>query len=158
MKIITEPDERLRVVSEPIEDFGKKFKDLVYGMMRTLRKDSKGIGLSAIQVGVPKRVFIVKDGRRSLVFANPKLTFPEGNVNILQEEGCLSIPGVFHKVGRPKLVEVEAYDVLGRKFHMEADWLLSRIIQHEYDHLEGILFTDHLVDGQQVELERQEGL
>jgi peptide deformylase len=118
---------------------------------------ANGIGLAATQVALPYRLFVVNvEGRRDageeLVFVNPVLSRPRGIA--VQEEGCLSLPGLRMDVRRPERVCVEAWSLDGAPFRMDLDGLLARVVQHEYDHLEGRLFTDRLPDAAALEARR----
>ena len=136
----------LRQISEPVDEIDQEVKDLVSEMTDTL-KQARGLGLSAVQVGVLKRVFIVDltavDVNESLrVYINPEIIDTEGEVTY--EEGCLSFPGIYQNVTRPAVVTVRATDVDGNEFEQVVEGLAARAILHEYDHLEGKLFIDHL--------------
>jgi peptide deformylase len=137
------PDEILYQRAEPVADIDAGIADLAESMIETMHR-SAGIGLAAPQVGLLKRMFVVHvEGDKPRVFINPQiLRTSMEEVDI--EEGCLSIPGIYAKVRRPRIVEVQAFNERGRPFTIEADGLLSRVIQHENDHLSGVLFIDHL--------------
>lgn len=115
--------------------------------MFELMYEANGVGLAANQVDLPFRLFIAnltaspEDGEE-LVFINPVIERPKGNAE--KEEGCLSIPGVYAPVVRPERVKVTAFDLDGNEFNEEVDGLLARVIQHETDHLDGVLFVDRL--------------
>jgi peptide deformylase len=135
----------LREKSEPVEQIDQKVKDLVADMIATL-KNASGLGLAAPQIGEPVRTFIVDlsavDLAESIrVFINPQITETSGEV--LLEEGCLSFPGIYQKIVRPEKIKIEAINVDGKKFTLEASGMLARAILHEYDHLEGKLFIDY---------------
>lgn len=139
-------DPVLREVSKKVEHFDEELKNLVSDMVDTL-KDAQGLGLAAVQIGVTKRVFIVDisavDIKEKLrVFVNPEIL--ETNEECEYEEGCLSFPGIYQKITRPSTVKVKAYDIEGNEFIMDASNLVARAILHEYDHLEGELFIDHM--------------
>jgi peptide deformylase len=119
--------------------------------------ESQGIGLAAPQVALPYRLFVVNcAGRRGdgeeHVFINPVLSRPRGTA--VQEEGCLSLPGVRMDVRRPQKVVVDAFSLEGEPLRMDLDGLLSRVVQHEFDHLEGRLFTDRLPEAAALEVRR----
>lgn len=138
------PERCLRNETVKISDFGNALQELIDDMAETMY-DAPGIGLAGPQVHVMEQVFVldVSDNRDDLrVFINPKILATSGSQ--VYEEGCLSIPGIFEKVERPEFVTVEAQDQHGEHFILEADGLLAVCIQHEYDHLHGILFLDHL--------------
>lgn len=144
--IVIYGDPVLREVSEPVETVNQEIKDLVSDMVDTLKK-AQGLGLAAVQIGVPKRVFIidlsVADITEPLrVFINPEIIETEGEIEY--EEGCLSFPGIYQKIERPARIQVRALDQDGNQFELEVDGVVARAILHEYDHLEGKLFIDHL--------------
>lgn len=144
LDICTYGDEVLREKAEEIKVFDDALKMLVDAMFETL-DEADGVGLAGCQVGVPSRLFIVsipKDGIRT-VFINPQIIETSYETGPY-EEGCLSIPGEYFNVIRPLAVTVQAQDVKGKRFTVHADGLLARVIQHEYDHLDGKLFTDRL--------------
>ena len=120
--------------------------------------EAEGIGLAANQVALPYRLFIVHTtGRRGqgeeLVFINPTLSKPRGTA--IQEEGCLSLPGLRMDVRRPECIVVEAWSLDGEAIRLELDGLLARVVQHEFDHLEGKLFTDRLPEAAAIEARRE---
>jgi peptide deformylase len=145
LEILEFPDERLRRVCEPVTTFDAELKALVDDMFQTMYA-APGVGLAAIQVNVPIRMMVIdvepQDRPRPLVFVNPHIVATEGEV--AWEEGCLSVPGFTAEVERAEKVFVRAQDVNGVPFELEADGLLAIAIQHENDHLEGVLFVDHL--------------
>jgi peptide deformylase len=143
MEIITLGNDVLRQKALPIQDIDAQVKALAQEMIETMHR-GRGIGLAGPQVGLLQRIFVVQiDGDSPRVFINPTIigTSPE----ISQyEEGCLSIPGLYADVTRPEKVTVQAWNERGRPFTLDAEGLLARVIQHEYDHLEGVLFIDRL--------------
>ncbi len=144
--IVIYGDPVLREVSQPVEAVDREIKNLVSVLAGALKKAS-GLGLSAVQVGVLKSVFIVDlsvvDINETLrVFINPEVIETSGEVEL--EEGCLSFPGLYQKIVRPAKVKVRATDLDGNRFEMEAVGMVARAILHEYDHLEGKLFVDYL--------------
>ncbi|MCB2230854.1 peptide deformylase [bacterium] len=145
--IVIYGDPVLREVAEPVEQVDQAVKDLVSTMVDTLKK-AHGLGLAAPQVGVSKRVFIVDLSAIDLtaelhVFINPEIVWKsEDEVEL--EEGCLSFPGIYQKIVRPARVKIRALNLDGKPFEMEADGMAARAILHEYDHLEGTLFIDHI--------------
>ena len=145
-KIITEPNKILRQVSKPIFKVGDEERKLMDDMMDTMY-DANGIGLAAIQIGVPKRIIVIdisKDGSKNpMFFANPVIKNKDKE-KTTYEEGCLSVPNYFAEVDRPKRCEVEYLDYNGHNKILKANGLLATCIQHEMDHLEGILFIDYL--------------
>ncbi len=145
--IITAPDPRLRQVSKPVETVDDELRALMDDMLETMY-DAPGIGLAAIQVGVPLRVIVMdlagKDEEPApQFFVNPEILDPSEDMNVY-EEGCLSVPEYFDEVERPARCRVKYLDYDGAEQILEADDLLATCIQHEMDHLEGVLFIDHL--------------
>ncbi len=144
--IITEPNEILRQVSKPVLKVGNEERKLMDDMLETMYA-ANGIGLAAIQIGIPKRIIVMdisKDGNKNpLFFVNPIIKNKDKE-KTTYEEGCLSVPNYFAEVDRPKYCEVEYLDYSGESKIFKADGLLATCIQHEMDHLEGILFIDYL--------------
>ena len=146
-KILTEPNKTLRQVSLPVDRVGKSEQLLMDDMLETMYH-AKGIGLAAIQIGVPKRIIVMdlskeEEKKEPRYFVNPVIK--NKNLNLSKYlEGCLSIPDQFAEVDRPSTCEVEYLDYNGNKKLLKTDGLLATCIQHEMDHLEGILFIDHL--------------
>ena len=145
--IITEPNKILRQISQPVEKVGKEEKILMDDMLDTMYA-ANGIGLAAIQIGVPKRIIVIditwgKGEKSPMYFVNPVIKYKD-KVKSVYEEGCLSVPNQFAEVERPKNCRVEYLDYEGKKKILEAEGLLATCIQHEMDHLEGILFIDYL--------------
>ena len=146
-EILTEPNKLLRQISKPVETVGKAEQKLMNDMLETMYS-AKGIGLAAIQIGVPKRIIVMdiskeKEKKPPMYFVNPKI-INKNNENNTYEEGCLSVPDQFAEIDRPSKCEVEYLDYNGKKKILKAEGLLSTCIQHEMDHLEGILFIDYL--------------
>jgi peptide deformylase len=142
MEICTLGDETLRQKAEPVRDFDAALKT-AEDMISALH-ERRGVGLAGPQIGLLQRIFVVHvEGDVPRVFINPSIieTSPE---TVKYEEGCLSIPGVWADVVRPKRVKVQAWNERGRPFTLETEGLLARVILHEYDHLEGVLFIDRL--------------
>lgn len=149
-------DPVLRRKAKKVTKFDGKLKDLVRDMAETMHVE-RGIGLAGPQVGVQRRVIVVdvsagKDPSQLMALVNPKIKW-KSNKTCLIEEGCLSIPGVDAAVERPIAVEVEAQDTDGEDVKINAREMLARVIQHEIDHLDGILFTDKVVDGEKNKIE-----
>ena len=145
--ILTEPNKILRQVSLPVEKIGKEEQVLMDDMLETMYM-AKGIGLAAIQVGVPKRIIVMDIGNKDkekepMYFVNPIIK-NKNSEHSTYEEGCLSVPNQFAEVNRPSSCEVEYLDYNGNKKILKASGLLATCIQHEMDHLEGILFIDYL--------------
>ena len=143
--ILTEPDQLLRQISKPVEKVGIKEKKLMDDMLDTMYH-AKGIGLAAIQIGIPKRIIVMdigKEKKEPMYFVNPFI-INKDPVKATYEEGCLSVPNQFAEIDRPSKCEVEYLDYNGKKQFLKADGLLATCIQHEMDHLEGVLFIDYL--------------
>mgnify|MGYP001441263498 CR=1 FL=1 len=146
-KIITEPNKILRQKSLSVNKVGKEEQRLMDDMLQTMY-DANGIGLAAIQIGVPKRIIVMdiskNDQKKSpMYFVNPIIK-NKNSEHSTYEEGCLSVPNQFAEVDRPSTCEVEFLDYDGNKKILKASGLLATCIQHEMDHLEGILFIDYL--------------
>ena len=145
--IITEPNQILRQKSLNVEHVGKKEQIIMNDMLETMY-NANGIGLAAIQIGIPKRIIVLDLSRddkikNPMYFVNPVIN----NKNLERstyEEGCLSVPNYFAEIDRPRTCEVEYLDYNGKKQLLKAEGLLATCIQHEMDHLEGILFIDYL--------------
>jgi peptide deformylase len=145
--IITEPDKLLRQVSKPVNKVGKKEQELMTDMLETMYA-ANGIGLAAIQVGIPQRIIVMdickeENKKEPRFFVNPIIKNKDP-FKATYEEGCLSVPNQFAEVDRPSKCEVEYLDYNGNKQLLKAEGLLATCIQHEMDHLEGILFIDYL--------------
>ena len=145
--ILTEPNKLLRQISRPVIKVGKEEQLLMDDMLETMYS-ANGIGLAAIQIGVPKRIIVMdisKDENRKdpRYFVNP-LIKNKDTLKSTYEEGCLSVPNQFAEIDRPSKCEVEYLDYYGNKKILKAEGLLATCIQHEMDHLEGILFIDYL--------------
>ena len=154
-KILTEPNRILRQISEKVDNVNQEIKSLMDDMLDTMYA-APGIGLAAIQIGVPKRVIvidIIRDNEKDIIrdnekknpiyFINPKIVWKE-NEEATYEEGCLSVPNQFAEINRPRGCHVEYLDYFGTPKLLKAEGLLATCIQHEIDHLEGILFIDYL--------------
>jgi peptide deformylase len=146
-KILIEPNKILRQVSKRVEKIGDDEKALMDDMLETMY-DAPGIGLAAIQIGVPKRIIVMdiskdENKKEPRYFVNPVIK-NRNDEKAKYEEGCLSVPDQFAEIERPKACEVEYWDYHGKKQLLKADGLLATCIQHEMDHLEGILFIDYL--------------
>ncbi|WLI74694.1 peptide deformylase [Halomonas alkalicola] len=145
LPILEFPDERLRTRAAPVETDDDEVRQLVDDMLETMY-DARGIGLAATQVNVHRRVIVmdVSDAQdKPLVLINPEYT-PIGDERDLMSEGCLSIPEYYAEVPRALKVRLKALDRDGKPYELEADGLLAHCIQHEHDHLEGVLFVDYL--------------
>ena len=145
--ILTEPNKLLRQISKNVERVGQEEQKLMNDMLETMYA-ANGIGLAAIQIGIPKRIIVMdisKDEkiREPRFFVNPKIKNKDQSKSTY-EEGCLSVPNQFAEIDRPSKCEVEYLDFNGKKKTLKAEGLLATCIQHEMDHLEGILFIDYL--------------
>ena len=145
--ILTEPNKKLRQVSLPVKKIGKEEQNLMNDMLETMY-DAKGIGLAAIQIDVPKRIIVLdisksENEKKPMFFVNPLIINKDLNLTTY-EEGCLSVPDQFAEIDRPSNCEVEYLDYNGNKKLLKANGLLATCIQHEMDHLEGVLFIDYL--------------
>ena len=145
--ILIEPNKILRQVSLPVKNVGKEEQRIMDDMLETMYH-AKGIGLAAIQIGIPKRIIVMDIGKdqenqKPMYFVNPIINNKNSNFSTY-EEGCLSVPNQFAEVDRPNSCEVEYLDYDGSKKKLLASGLLATCIQHEIDHLEGILFIDYL--------------
>ncbi len=139
-------DEILRKKARPVEVFDEKLKELAEDMIETMHKNN-GVGLAGQQVGILKRIVVIDiyDNKGPIVFINPVITKTKGEHEV--EEGCLSFPNQFAVLKRPKEVEVEYYDLDGKKKKLKAKDLLAQAICHETEHLDGILFIDNMLPG-----------
>ena len=145
LQILEFPDPRLRKIAKPVTVFDKELEDLIEDMLETMHQ-AEGIGLAATQVNVHKRLLVidVSENRDApQVFINPEFEIIE---NELAEynEGCLSVPGFYETVSRPRMVKITAQDAKGEKIEQAAEGILATCIQHEIDHLDGKLFVDYL--------------
>ena len=146
-KILTEPNKILRQISKNVKKVGKEEQRLMNDMLETMYH-ANGIGLAAIQIGVPVRIIVMdisrkEDEKNPMFFVNPVVK--KKNIELsTYEEGCLSVPNQFAEINRPSKCEVEFLDYNGETKILKAEGLLATCIQHEMDHLEGILFIDYL--------------
>ena len=146
-EILTEPNQILRQKSFPVEKVDSDLQKLMDDMLETMYA-APGIGLAAIQVGVPKRVIVLdlssKDKEKNpMYFVNPEILEKSKN-NSTYEEGCLSVPGQFAEIDRPEECQIKYLDYNGQEKEIKVKGMLATCIQHEIDHLEGILFIDYL--------------
>ena len=143
MEILTLGNEGLEKKALPINEIGPEYVKIAEELINTLHA-GEGIGLAGPQVGLLERIFAVHvDGDVPRIFINPSI-LETSQETIKFEEGCLSIPGIYTNVIRPKSIRIQAWNEKGRPFTMEASGILARVILHEYDHLEGILFIDRI--------------
>jgi len=157
-EIVHFPDPVLHRKARPVEKVTDEIRELLNDMADTMYAED-GVGLAAPQIGVSLRLAVIdvsgSDGDRGLgllKLVNPEIVAREGEIEY--EEGCLSVPGLFHDVERPASVVVQAQDVNGKVFTVKADGLLARAIQHENDHLNGVLFIDRLEQGEQEKMQK----
>jgi peptide deformylase len=146
LEIIQYPHPTLRYQSKPVMRVDRELKNIVREMFE-LMYDARGIGLAANQVNLPLQLFVLNltsdpDDGEELVFINPVISSPKGVAE--DDEGCLSITGISAKVARPEQVRVAAYDLSGNKVDQVVDGLFARAVQHEFDHLQGVLFIDRV--------------
>jgi peptide deformylase len=145
--IITAPDPRLQAVSTDVETVDGEIRTLIDDMAESMYA-ADGIGLAAVQIGVPKRVIVIdldqKEGKKNpRAFINPQIIWASDDMAVF-EEGCLSVPEIWDDVERPARIKAEYLDRDGKKQLLEADGMLATCLQHEMDHLNGVLFIDHL--------------
>ena len=145
--ILTEPNKLLRQISKPVDRVGIEEQRLMDDMLETMYA-ANGIGLAAIQIGIPKRIIVMdiskdENKKEPRYFVNPVIQNKD-KIKSIYEEGCLSVPNQFAEIERPKNCDIEYLDYNGNKQLLKAEGLLATCIQHEMDHLEGILFIDYL--------------
>ena len=145
--IIIEPDTILRKKSEPLQQVNNETRKLLDDMLKTMYA-APGIGLAAVQIGILKRIIVIdvskKEEKKNPIFLiNPEITYKSKETSIY-EEGCLSLPGHFAEIERPAKCKINYIDYHGKKAELEAEGLMSTCVQHEIDHLNGILFIDYL--------------
>lgn len=156
LELVEFPHPALLRRARPLVRIDDTIHDVVEQMFEIMYQ-AGGIGLAATQVALPYRLFVVNlearpDAGEELVYINPSLSRPRGNA--VQEEGCLSLPGLRMDVRRPEQIVVKAWSLEGEPFEEDLDGLLARVVQHEFDHLEGRLFTDRLPDAAALEARR----
>ena len=147
LSIIVAPDPRLKVICEPVADVNDETRKLIGDMLETMY-DAPGIGLAAPQIGVTKRILVVdvakdEDNPDPHPMINPRITWTSKEL-FEYEEGCLSLPKHYANISRPDKVHVDYLDEFGKSRELKAEDLLAVVVQHEMDHLDGILFVDHL--------------
>ena len=146
-QILTEPNKILREKSLSVEIVDEDLQKLMNDMLETMYA-APGIGLAAIQIGIPKRVLVIDitqkgESKNPMFFINPEI-IDKSNNNSTYEEGCLSVPGQFAEIDRPDKCHIKYLDYYGQPKEIKAEGMLATCIQHEIDHLEGILFIDYL--------------
>lgn len=145
LEILKFPDPRLRTKATPVTKVDAAFKRVIEDMYETMY-DANGVGLAATQVNIHQLFFVVdvsESRKEPKCVINPEIISKEGEL-VFDGEGCLSVPGAYDKVGRYERVKMRGMDLDGKTFEWDADGLLAHVIQHELDHLNGMLFVDHL--------------
>lgn len=145
-KILKFPDQDLRIKAKPVETFDKELKTLTDDMFETMHSVN-GIGLAATQIGVAKQVAVIDispEKNEPLVIVNPKIQILDPSKKEDYDEGCLSVPGFFETISRPSDIKLSYQDLNGKKQEIKPEGLLTKVVQHELDHLNGRLFVDHI--------------
>ncbi len=145
-KILKFPDQDLRIKAKPVESFDDELKTLTDDMFETMHSVN-GIGLAATQIGVAKQVAVIDispEKNKPLVIVNPTIQILDPSKTEDYDEGCLSIPGFFEKISRPSDIKLTFQDLNGKKQEIKPEGLLTKVVQHELDHLNGRLFVDHI--------------
>ena len=151
MQIITLGDELLRQKAEKIDEIDENILNTAKLMLEIIKRD-KGVGLAGPQIGFMKRIFVTHiDGDEQRIYINPSILETSHNTTKF-EEGCLSVPGIYTNVVRSESIKIQAWNENGRPFTLETSGLLARVILHEYDHLEGVLFLDHIPEKKREKL------
>ncbi|MGD0191119.1 MAG: peptide deformylase [Rhizomicrobium sp.] len=145
--ILIAPDPRLKALSEPVKSVDSAVTQLAEDMLESMYA-ANGVGLAAVQIGVPRRVLVMdlskKGGEKEpKIYINPKILWTSEETAIC-EEGCLSVPDIWEEVERPAQIRAQYFDLDGKTVSLEAEGLLATCLQHEMDHLEGVLFVDHI--------------
>ena len=145
-KILKFPDQNLRIKAKPVESFDDELKTLTDDMFETMHSVN-GIGLAATQIGVAKQVAVIDispEKNEPLVIVNPAIQILDPSKTEDYDEGCLSVPGFFEKISRPSDIKLTYQDLNGKKQEIKPEGLLTKVVQHELDHLNGRLFVDHI--------------
>ena len=145
-KILKFPDQDLRIKAKPVETFDEELKTLTEDMFETMHSVN-GIGLAATQIGVTKQVAVIDispEKNEPLVIVNPAIQILDPTKTEDYDEGCLSVPGFFEKISRPSDIKLTYQDLNGKKQEIKPEGLLTKVVQHELDHLNGRLFVDHI--------------
>ena len=145
-KILKFPDQDLRIKAKPVESFDDELKTLTDDMFDTMHSVN-GIGLAATQIGVAKQVAVIDispEKNEPLVIVNPEIQILDPSKTEDYDEGCLSVPGFFEKISRPSDIKLTYQDLNGKKQEIKPEGLLTKVVQHELDHLNGRLFVDHI--------------
>ena len=145
-KILKFPNQDLRIKAKPVETFDDELKTLTDDMFETMHS-VHGIGLAATQIGVAKQVAVIDispEKNEPLVIVNPAIQILDPSKTENYDEGCLSVPGFFEKISRPSDIKLSYQDINGKKQEIKPEGLLTKVVQHELDHLNGRLFVDHI--------------
>jgi peptide deformylase len=145
-KILKFPDQDLRIKAKPVESFDDELKTLTDDMFETMHSVN-GIGLAATQIGVAKQVAVIDispEKNEPLIIVNPAIQILDPSKTEDYDEGCLSVPGFFEKISRPSDIKLTYQDLNGKKQEIKPEGLLTKVVQHELDHLNGRLFVDHI--------------
>ena len=145
-KILKFPDQDLRIKAKPVKTFDEELKTLTDDMFETMHSVN-GIGLAATQIGVAKQVAVIDispEKNEPLVIVNPAIQILDPSKTEDYDEGCLSVPGFFEKISRPSDIKLTYQDLNGKKQEIKPEGLLTKVVQHELDHLNGRLFVDHI--------------
>ena len=145
-KILKFPDQDLRIKAKPVESFDDELKTLTDDMFDTMHSVN-GIGLAATQIGVAKQVAVIDispEKNEPLIIVNPEIQILDPSKTEDYDEGCLSVPGFFEKISRPSDIKLTYQDLNGKKQEIKPEGLLTKVVQHELDHLNGRLFVDHI--------------
>ena len=145
-KILKFPDQDLRIKAKPIETSDEELKNLTDDMFETMHS-ANGIGLAATQIGIAKQVAVIDispEKNEPLVIINPEIQILDSSKTEDYDEGCLSVPGFFETISRPSDIKLSYQDLNGKKQEMKPEGLLTKVVQHELDHLNGRLFVDHI--------------
>ena len=145
-KILKFPDQDLRIKAKPVETFDDELKTLTEDMFETMHSVN-GIGLAATQIGVAKQVAVIDispEKNEPLVIVNPAIQILDPSKKEDYDEGCLSVPGFFETISRPSDIKLSYQDLNGKKQEIKPEGLLTKVVQHELDHLNGRLFVDHI--------------
>ena len=145
-KILKFPDQDLRIKAKPVETFDEELKALTDDMFETMHA-AHGVGLAATQIGVAKQVAVIDispEKNEPLVIVNPAIQILDPSKTEDYDEGCLSVPGFFEKISRPSDIKLTYQDLNGKKQEIKPEGLLTKVVQHELDHLNGRLFVDHI--------------
>ena len=156
LEVLHFPDKRLRKIAEPVKKVDNEIKNIIEQMFFTMYEE-KGIGLAATQVNIHKRIIVIdvsENKDKKIFLINPEIISLSDDIDTM-DEGCLSVPGFYETVSRPKTVKVSSLNYDGKQIEIEANGLLSTCIQHEIDHLNGKLFVDHISSLKRSRIEKK---